>query len=157
MSSPTPASRSKTRYSPTTVRQSTNYGTPQPPNHSLTRTLRTRLPIPTPKPQNDRRKPLRHTLHHQTRLPHFHQTKRLRRTLTIPKRHHPHSHRLRSRFPRLSARRPVPKGIRGIMHALRRTAHYHGSRVNMISPWFVVPSHPHARSTSISSNPSFSP
>ena len=26
-------------------------------------------------------------------------------------------------------------GIRGIMHALRRTAHYHGSRVNMISPW----------------------
>jgi hypothetical protein len=109
MSSPTPASRSKTRYSPTTVRQSTNYGTPQPPNHSLTRTLRTRLPVPTAKPQNDRRKPLRHTLHHQTRLPHFHQTKRLRRTLTIPKRHHPHSHRLRSRFPRLSARRPVPK------------------------------------------------
>ena len=26
-------------------------------------------------------------------------------------------------------------GARGIMHALRRTAHYHGSRVNMISPW----------------------
>lgn len=26
-------------------------------------------------------------------------------------------------------------GIRGVMHALRRTAHYHGSRVNMISPW----------------------
>lgn len=26
-------------------------------------------------------------------------------------------------------------GIRGIMHSLRRTAHYHGSRVNLISPW----------------------
>jgi NAD(P)-dependent dehydrogenase (short-subunit alcohol dehydrogenase family) len=26
-------------------------------------------------------------------------------------------------------------GARGIMHALRRTAHYHSSRVNMISPW----------------------
>jgi NAD(P)-dependent dehydrogenase (short-subunit alcohol dehydrogenase family) len=26
-------------------------------------------------------------------------------------------------------------GARGIMHALRRTTHYYGSRVNMISPW----------------------
>jgi NAD(P)-dependent dehydrogenase (short-subunit alcohol dehydrogenase family) len=26
---------------------------------------------------------------------------------------------------------------RGIMHALRRTAHYYGSRVNVISPWYV--------------------
>lgn len=25
--------------------------------------------------------------------------------------------------------------IRGIMHSLRRTAHYYGSRVNVISPW----------------------
>ena len=25
--------------------------------------------------------------------------------------------------------------MRGIMHALRRTAHYYGSRVNVISPW----------------------
>jgi NAD(P)-dependent dehydrogenase (short-subunit alcohol dehydrogenase family) len=25
--------------------------------------------------------------------------------------------------------------MRGIMHALRRTAFYYGSRVNMISPW----------------------
>jgi NAD(P)-dependent dehydrogenase (short-subunit alcohol dehydrogenase family) len=33
-------------------------------------------------------------------------------------------------------------GIRGIMHGLRRTAHYHGSRVNMISPWLVSPIHP---------------
>ncbi|THW90754.1 NAD(P)-binding protein [Aureobasidium pullulans] len=27
--------------------------------------------------------------------------------------------------------------IRGIMHSLRRTAHYYGSRVNVISPWYV--------------------
>ncbi|KAF3042460.1 hypothetical protein E8E12_009767 [Didymella heteroderae] len=27
--------------------------------------------------------------------------------------------------------------MRGIMHALRRTAFYYGSRVNMISPWYV--------------------
>ncbi|KAK7736316.1 hypothetical protein SLS63_003293 [Diaporthe eres] len=26
---------------------------------------------------------------------------------------------------------------RGIMHSLRRTAHYYGSRVNIISPWYV--------------------
>lgn len=26
-------------------------------------------------------------------------------------------------------------GGRGIMHCLRRTAHFYGSRVNMISPW----------------------
>jgi NAD(P)-dependent dehydrogenase (short-subunit alcohol dehydrogenase family) len=26
-------------------------------------------------------------------------------------------------------------GARGIMHALRRTTHFYGSRVNMISPW----------------------
>lgn len=26
---------------------------------------------------------------------------------------------------------------RGIMHSLRRTAHYYGSRVNVISPWYV--------------------
>ncbi|KAF2168453.1 hypothetical protein M409DRAFT_65432 [Zasmidium cellare ATCC 36951] len=26
---------------------------------------------------------------------------------------------------------------RGIMHSLRRTSHFHGSRVNMISPWYV--------------------
>jgi len=26
-------------------------------------------------------------------------------------------------------------GVRGIMHSLRRTAHYHGTRVNMLSPW----------------------
>lgn len=26
---------------------------------------------------------------------------------------------------------------RGIMHALRRTAHYYGSRVNVINPWYV--------------------
>ncbi|KAJ4993881.1 AdhA [Stagonosporopsis vannaccii] len=28
-------------------------------------------------------------------------------------------------------------GMRGMMHALRRTAFYYGSRVNVISPWFV--------------------
>lgn len=28
-------------------------------------------------------------------------------------------------------------GNRGIMHALRRTAFYYGSRVNVISPWYV--------------------
>jgi NAD(P)-dependent dehydrogenase (short-subunit alcohol dehydrogenase family) len=28
-------------------------------------------------------------------------------------------------------------GLRGVMHALRRTAFYYGSRVNMISPWYV--------------------
>lgn len=28
-------------------------------------------------------------------------------------------------------------GARGIMHTLRRTAHYHGSRVNLLSPWYV--------------------
>lgn len=28
---------------------------------------------------------------------------------------------------------------RGIMHSLRRTAFYYGSRVNMISPWYVDP------------------
>jgi len=28
---------------------------------------------------------------------------------------------------------------RGIMHALRRTAFYYGSRVNVISPWSVFP------------------
>lgn len=28
-------------------------------------------------------------------------------------------------------------GMRGIMHSLRRTAFYYGSRVNMISPWYV--------------------
>ncbi|OOF90676.1 hypothetical protein ASPCADRAFT_211865, partial [Aspergillus carbonarius ITEM 5010] len=27
--------------------------------------------------------------------------------------------------------------MRGIMHSLRRTAHYYGSRVNVISPWYV--------------------
>ncbi|ETS75329.1 hypothetical protein PFICI_12273 [Pestalotiopsis fici W106-1] len=27
--------------------------------------------------------------------------------------------------------------LRGVMHSLRRTAFYHGSRVNMISPWYV--------------------
>ncbi|KAL4941940.1 hypothetical protein BDV06DRAFT_222636 [Aspergillus oleicola] len=27
--------------------------------------------------------------------------------------------------------------MRGIMHSLRRTAYYYGSRVNMISPWYV--------------------
>ncbi|KAK4504337.1 hypothetical protein PRZ48_005253 [Zasmidium cellare] len=26
---------------------------------------------------------------------------------------------------------------RGVMHSLRRTAHFYGSRVNMISPWYV--------------------
>lgn len=29
-------------------------------------------------------------------------------------------------------------GSRGIMHSLRRTAHFYGSRVNMISPWYVT-------------------
>lgn len=29
-------------------------------------------------------------------------------------------------------------GARGIMHSLRRTAGYHGSRVNLLSPWYVV-------------------
>lgn len=29
-------------------------------------------------------------------------------------------------------------GMRGIMHSLRRTAFYHGSRVNVISPWWVI-------------------
>ena len=28
-------------------------------------------------------------------------------------------------------------GMRGVMHALRRTAFYYGSRVNIISPWYV--------------------
>lgn len=28
-------------------------------------------------------------------------------------------------------------GMRGILHALRRTAFYYGSRVNVISPWYV--------------------
>ncbi|KFX85748.1 hypothetical protein V490_09441 [Pseudogymnoascus sp. VKM F-3557] len=28
-------------------------------------------------------------------------------------------------------------GVRGIMHTLRRTAFYHGTRVNLISPWYV--------------------
>ncbi|KAK5175619.1 uncharacterized protein LTR77_000758 [Saxophila tyrrhenica] len=28
-------------------------------------------------------------------------------------------------------------GARGVMHAMRRTAHFYGSRVNMISPWYV--------------------
>lgn len=27
--------------------------------------------------------------------------------------------------------------MRGIMHSLRRTAHYYGSRVNVINPWYV--------------------
>jgi short-subunit dehydrogenase len=27
--------------------------------------------------------------------------------------------------------------MRGIMHSLRRTAYYYGSRINMISPWYV--------------------
>jgi NAD(P)-dependent dehydrogenase (short-subunit alcohol dehydrogenase family) len=27
--------------------------------------------------------------------------------------------------------------VRGIMHALRRTTHYYGSRVNIISPWYI--------------------
>lgn len=27
--------------------------------------------------------------------------------------------------------------MRGIMHSLRRTAHHYGSRVNVISPWYV--------------------
>ncbi|PKS09640.1 hypothetical protein jhhlp_004259 [Lomentospora prolificans] len=27
--------------------------------------------------------------------------------------------------------------VRGIMHSLRRTAHYYGSRVNVISPWYI--------------------
>ncbi|KAJ4248372.1 hypothetical protein NW762_012702 [Fusarium torreyae] len=27
--------------------------------------------------------------------------------------------------------------VRGMMHALRRTAFYHGSRVNVISPWYI--------------------
>lgn len=27
--------------------------------------------------------------------------------------------------------------MRGIMHSLRRTCHFHGTRVNMISPWYV--------------------
>ncbi|KAK5311761.1 hypothetical protein LTR93_011603 [Exophiala xenobiotica] len=27
--------------------------------------------------------------------------------------------------------------VRGIMHALRRTAHFYGSRVNVIAPWYV--------------------
>lgn len=27
--------------------------------------------------------------------------------------------------------------VRGIMHSLRRTAFYYGSRVNVISPWYV--------------------
>ena len=27
--------------------------------------------------------------------------------------------------------------MRGIMHSLRRTAFYYGSRINMISPWYV--------------------
>ncbi|CAG7944830.1 unnamed protein product [Penicillium nalgiovense] len=27
--------------------------------------------------------------------------------------------------------------MRGIMHSLRRTAHFYGSRVNIISPWYV--------------------
>ena len=27
--------------------------------------------------------------------------------------------------------------MRGIMHFLRRTAYYYGSRINMISPWYV--------------------
>jgi NAD(P)-dependent dehydrogenase (short-subunit alcohol dehydrogenase family) len=29
--------------------------------------------------------------------------------------------------------------VRGIMHALRRTAFYYGSRVNVIAPWSVFP------------------
>ncbi|KFZ16332.1 hypothetical protein V501_02271 [Pseudogymnoascus sp. VKM F-4519 (FW-2642)] len=28
-------------------------------------------------------------------------------------------------------------GVRGIMHTLRRTAFHHGTRVNLISPWYV--------------------
>ncbi|KAJ8133548.1 hypothetical protein O1611_g73 [Lasiodiplodia mahajangana] len=28
-------------------------------------------------------------------------------------------------------------GIRGIMHSMRRTAFYYGSRVNVISPWYI--------------------
>lgn len=28
-------------------------------------------------------------------------------------------------------------GMRGIMTSLRETTHYYGSRVNIISPWFV--------------------
>lgn len=28
--------------------------------------------------------------------------------------------------------------MRGIMHSLRRTAYHYGSRVNVISPWFVL-------------------
>lgn len=28
--------------------------------------------------------------------------------------------------------------VRGIMHSLRRTTHFYGSRVNTISPWYVV-------------------
>ncbi|KAJ9634510.1 hypothetical protein H2199_008967 [Coniosporium tulheliwenetii] len=27
-------------------------------------------------------------------------------------------------------------GMRGVMHSLRRTAHFYGSRVNMLSPWY---------------------
>jgi hypothetical protein len=80
------------------------------PHQPLTNTIRrTRIPIPAPKPQNSRRKPLRHPLHNQTRLSHLHQAKRLRRTFRISKRHHPHPHRLRSGFPRLSPRSAVPE------------------------------------------------
>ncbi|KAK9334561.1 hypothetical protein V1521DRAFT_442491 [Lipomyces starkeyi] len=38
------------------------------------------------------------------------------------------------RIPQYSA---AKWAIRGIMHSLRRTAYYYGSRVNIISPWYV--------------------
>jgi hypothetical protein len=81
----------------------------EPIKHSLMRSRRTRIPNPTPKPQNDRREPPRHPLHNQTRPGHFHQAKRLRRPLAISTRHQPHPRRLRSGLPRLSAWRAIPK------------------------------------------------
>jgi len=86
----------------------------QIPNHPRLLTSsnnRSRIPNPPPKPQNNPSKPPRYPLHHQTRPPLFHQTEWLPRTLGISTtaRHQPDSHRFRSRFPRLSARSPVPK------------------------------------------------
>jgi NAD(P)-dependent dehydrogenase (short-subunit alcohol dehydrogenase family) len=42
------------------------------------------------------------------------------------------------RIPQYSA---TKWAMRGIMHALRRTAFYYGSRVNVISPWLLLDSH----------------
>lgn len=78
-------------------------------HHTRRRRLHIQRSLPTPtkaQPRHHLRKPQRRTLHHQTRIPLFHDPKR-HFPIPLPNRYLSRSHRIWSGLPRLSARAPV--------------------------------------------------